>query len=90
MKKYSGKEWAWQTEIRADREEWVELLGSHPSDDTLKRLGISRQTWAEIVSGQCPGVPMAAYRLAQFNRHGDLSELLGSAWSEFFVCGDTL
>jgi hypothetical protein len=90
MKKYHEEKVAWMTEICADREEWVELLGSTPSDATLRHLGISRRTWSGIASGQRPRVPMAAYRLATFQRHGELSELLGRAWGGFFVCGDTL
>jgi len=90
MKTYHEEKVAWLTEIRADREEWVELLGSTPDDATLKHVGISRRTWAAIAAGKRPGVPMAAYRLASFRRHGDLSELLGSAWGGFFVQGDTL
>lgn len=90
MKKYYEEKSSWLTEIRADREEWVELLGSTPSDPTLRHLGISRRTWGDILSYKCPGVPMAAYRLATFHRHGALSDLLGRAWSDFFVVGDTL
>jgi len=83
MKKYSVKKESWLTEMRADREEWVELLGSTPTDGTLKHLGISRRTWADIAAGKRPAVPMAAYRLASFQRHGALCDLLGSAWSDF-------
>jgi len=90
MKKYSVKKEVWLTEIRADREEWVELLGMHPDDAALRHVGISRVTWEQIAGGKSPLVPMAAYRLARFRRHGALADLLGSAWSDFFVCGDAL
>lgn len=73
MKKYHEEKVAWMTEICADREEWVELLGSTPSDATLRHLGISRRTWSGIAAGRRPRVPMAAYRLATFQRHGELS-----------------
>lgn len=85
MKKYQERKVSWLTEIRADREEWVELLGPDPDDATLRHVGISRRTWIHIAAGKRPGVPMAAYRLASFRRHGELSDLLGSAWSDFFA-----
>lgn len=90
MKKYSIKKGEWLTEIVADREEWLELLGASPADSMLARLGIARSTWDKIAAGKAPRVPIAAYRLATFARHGELSELLGNAWRDFFVSGDTL
>lgn len=81
---------SWLTEVRADRDEWVELLGTTPSDKTLEHVGLSRRKWADILSGKCPSVSMACYRLASFCRHGCLADLLGSAWSDFFVRGDAL
>lgn len=80
----------WITEIVADRDEWVEFLGTDPQDSALAHVGISRATWTAISQGQRPRVALACYRLASFARHGALSDLLGSAWREFFVCGDTL
>ncbi len=90
MKKYSVKKAGWLTEIRADRDEWVELLGLTPDDAALRHVGISRETWAEIADGKSPRVPISACRLASFRRWGCLGELAGSAWSDFFVSGDTL
>lgn len=77
-------------EIRADRDEWLELIGSNPSDQTLAFLGLLRSTWKKIESGKAPLVPMAAYRLASFCRYGHLADIAGSAWRDFYVCGDAL
>jgi len=90
MNKNHGKKEGWATEIRADREEWVELMGSHPADAALSHVGLSRATWSAIVAGKGPRVPIAAYRLASFRRHGHLADLLGASWRDFFVSGDTL
>lgn len=90
MKKYSEDKGQWLTHVRADREEWAELIGSRPSDRTLAELGISRAAWLKIAAGKMPTVPIAAHHLAHFRRHGDLSDMLGSAWLDFRVCGDTL
>ena len=90
MQKKSKKNAPWLTEIVADRDEWVELLGTQPSDKSLAHVGISRSTWQRIASGRNPRVPIASYRLASFCRHGCLGDLAGGAWSDFFVAGDTL
>lgn len=90
MKKYSKKPAEIQTEIRADREEWIELLGANPSVDVLMSTGIGQSTWQAIAAGQSPLVPIAAYRLASFRRYGHLADLLGAPWRDFYVSGNTL
>lgn len=80
----------WPMAFGADREEWLEMLGSNPKDTDLQFVGINRATWQKIIKGKMPKVPAAAHKLASFRRHGHLADLLGSAWSDFFVSGDTL
>lgn len=74
----------------AFRDEWVELLGSTPSDSLLKIVGITRAVWAEIEASKNPFVPRACYQLAQYQRYLQLSDLLGPSWAEFEVRGSTL
>ena len=90
MQKKSKEKAAWMTQIRADRAEWVELLGLNPSDDRLALVGISRPTWARIAAGKAPAVPIASYRLAEWQRYFHLGDVLGRAWDGFFTSGDTL
>lgn len=75
---------------RADREEWVELLGRSPSDSTLEFVGLSRHTWRLILSDRAPLVPSAAFRLARYLRRFELSDLAGPAWEGFEIRGETL
>lgn len=90
MKTKSKKRADWITEISADRDEWIELLGVTPCDATLQKVGISRRTWRAIFSGLSPRVPIAAYHLAEFHRYGSLESLAGASWRDFFVCGNAL
>lgn len=78
------------TTYRADREEWVELLGTSPSDSTLDFVGLSRHTWRLILSDRAPPVPSAAFRLARYLRRFELSDLAGPAWEGFEIRGETL
>lgn len=80
----------WLTSIKADRDEWREILGANPTPETLAQLGIAPSTWARILAGKTPAVPVAAYRMASFMRWGHLADLLGGAWRDFYVSGDTL
>lgn len=75
---------------RADRDEWNELLGATPTPKRLADVGLSPATWLDICSGQSPFVPDACFRLARFQRYGELSELMGSAWRDFFACPEGL
>lgn len=69
----------------ADREEWIELLGASPSLEQLKTVGLSSYNWTQIAAGRNPRIPLACFKLAQFQRHGQLTELLGSTWAEFEI-----
>ena len=90
IKKYSRKRPTILTEIRADLDEWLELLGSNPTDKTLAFVGIDAATWSKIAAGKSPLVPIACYRLASFSRYGHMADIAGSAWRDFYVRGDTL
>ncbi|MQY50824.1 hypothetical protein [Rhodocyclus gracilis] len=79
-----------QTAIRADRDEWAELLGVSPTPATLAKVGINETTWTAIRRGRAPLVPVSAYRAARFHRYGDLSELAGGEWRGFAVCDGAL
>lgn len=75
---------------RADRGEWSELLGTTPTAKRLAEVGLSAATWSAICAGESPFVPDACFRLARFQRYGELSELMGSAWRDFFACPEGL
>jgi hypothetical protein len=90
MNKYYGKDAPIESVVQADKDEWIELLGPAPTVETLRHLGITRRKWQDITRGKSPLVPVAAYRLAMFHRYGHLSDVLGSAWRDFFVLGDAL
>ena len=90
MKKYSKKNDVFPVEIRADREEWIELMGLSPSDESLRFVGLSAASWSAIIAGRRPLVSTASHRLASFRRYGHLADLLGASWRDFFVSPDTL
>lgn len=68
----------------------MELLGSNPTEKSLAFVGLDAATWSKIAAGKSPLVPIAAYRLASFCRHGHLADIAGSAWRDFYVRGDVL
>jgi len=90
MNKYYGKTAQIQTEIRADREEFIEFLGTDPDNQTLEFVGLSLSTWKKITTGKRPTVPISAWRLARFKRHAHLSDILGPEWREFVASGSQL
>lgn len=77
-------------EAIADRDEWVELIGTSPSAETLKAVGLSSYNWRQISAGENPRIPLACFALAQFARHGRMESLLGNAWAEFEIRGNGL
>lgn len=74
----------------ADQHEWLELLGSAPSEKTLSHVGITPRLWRSIASGRSPSIPAACLRLARYSRHLQLAELLGRQWEGFEIRGDAL
>lgn len=78
------------TSFQADRNEWVELLGSSPSDKTLDFVGLSRPVWNKILSDKGPPIPVAAFRLARYLRYFQLSDLAGPTWEGFEIRGNML
>lgn len=90
IKRFHKPQESFPVAFRADRDEWVELIGQNPAVDVLRELGISPRTWSAILAGRSPPVPVAAYRLARYHRWGDLGEVLGSAWRDFRAVGDAL
>ncbi|MBS1197449.1 MAG: hypothetical protein H6R18_1234 [Proteobacteria bacterium] len=69
----------------ADREEWIELLGANPSIEKLKACGLSGWAWRQILAGERPRIPLACFRLAEFQRRGHLADLLGKDWRDFEI-----
>lgn len=78
----------WQVKFDADRDEWVEMLGMNPPDKLLELVGITRQTWLRILTGRRPSIPAPAYRIARLHRYGDLSQVLGRNYVDFWLRGD--
>jgi len=77
-------------EAIADRDEWIELLGTSPSAETLKTVGLSRYNWQQISAGENPTIPLACFQLANFARHGRIEALLGKDWADFEIRGNRL
>jgi len=77
-------------EAIADRDEWIELIGTSPSADTLKAVGLSSYNWKQISAGTNPRIPLACFQLARFARYGRLESILGTDWADFEIRGQRL
>lgn len=65
-------------------------MGCTPSDESLSFVGLSRRLWLAIAADKSPAVPLAAYRLARYRRHFQLSDLAGPSWDGFAIHGTSL
>jgi hypothetical protein len=77
--------------VSINPEELVECLRRHPHSEVLEFVGISShqyQIW--LTRGEPVKIPVATWRLIQFQHRLHMAELLGSGWQDFYISRDTL